>query len=97
MVATTNPPLPDLSKLTINGFHGPPPAEPPELPDDIAAPSPDDPAMDRLRTYVKSLPYSVEPNSHMQNMLDFFLARLVQCVKAKDFDRGFPQWDTMLT
>ncbi|KAI5124439.1 hypothetical protein M0805_008323 [Coniferiporia weirii] len=86
--------LPDISRLTINGHHGPPAVD---IPDDIAHPSVSDPAAERLKTYVKSLPYSVEPNSHMQNMLDSILTRLVQCVRAKDFDPGFLQWDSMLS
>ena len=65
--------------------------------DDIKNASSDDPATDRLKTYVKSLPYSVESNSRMQSMLDFILMRLVQCVKAKDYDPGFLQWDSMIT
>ena len=89
--------LPDLSRLKIHyNFHS---TTTPHhvLPDDIAHPDGDpDPAMDRLRTYVKSLPYPVESYAHMQELLDFILTRLVQCVRAKDFDPGFLQWDSML-
>lgn len=91
------PPLPDISKLNI---HDPGPPKLPqvvEVPDDIRNADSKDPAVDRLKTYVKSLPYSVESNSRMQSMLDFILTRLVQCVKAKDFDPGFLQWDSMIT
>ncbi|KAH8120571.1 ARM repeat-containing protein [Phellopilus nigrolimitatus] len=87
------PRLPDISTLNLHD-HGPPYVE---VPADIEHATDSDPAMERLRTYVKSLPYSVEPNSHMQALLDFILARLVQCVQAKDFDPGFLQWDSMLT
>lgn len=88
--------LPDLSKLKIHDDD--PPGVPITIPDDIEYPQGEhDPAMERLRTYVKSLPYSVESNSHMQELLDFFLTRLLQCVRAKDFDPGFLQWDSMLT
>lgn len=53
--------------------------------------------MVKLRNYAKSLPYSIEPNSKMQEMLDFILLRLAQCVEAKDYDPGLLQWDSMLT
>ena len=93
--------LPDISKLSVQDDTDPPGPErarPPAvvIPDDFTS-LPDDPSMDRLRTYAKSLPYSVEPYSKMQRMLDFFLMRIVQSVKAKDFDPGFLQWDSMLT
>lgn len=91
--------LPDISKLTMHDDPDPPgPPRPPTvaIPDDFPAHT-TDPAMDRLRTYAKSLPYSIEPNSKMQSMLDFFLTRIIQCVKAKDYDPGFLQWDSMLT
>lgn len=86
------PSLPDLSLLNIHD-RGPPI----EIPDDIQYATEGDPAMERLKAYVKSLPYSVESNARMQDMLDFFLSRLVQCIKAKDFDPGFLQWDSMVT
>ena len=52
--------------------------------------------MDKLKTYAAALPYSIEPNSKMQRMLDFFITRIVQCVRAKDYDPGFLQWESML-
>ncbi|TDL28808.1 ARM repeat-containing protein [Rickenella mellea] len=84
------------SAATLN-MHNREPEPPPQLrvPDDIEHSV--DPAIDRLRTYAKSLPYSVEPNSKMQRLLDFYLMRIVQCIKAKDYDPGFMQWDSMLT
>lgn len=88
--------FPDLSRLKIHDDD--PPGVSIAIPDDIEHPQGEpDPAMDRLRTYVKSLPYSVESNSRMQELLDFFLTRLLQCVRARDFDPGFLQWDSMLT
>jgi proteasome activator subunit 4 len=33
----------------------------------------------------------------MQEMLDFIILRIVQCVEAKDYDPGLMQWDSMLT
>jgi len=53
--------------------------------------------LEKLKNYANSLPYSIESNSRMQQMLDFFCLRLCQCVEAKDFDPGFVQWDSMLT
>ena len=32
----------------------------------------------KLQTYAKSLPYSIESNSKMQSLLDFYLMRFVQ-------------------
>ena len=53
--------------------------------------------LEKLKNYAKSLPYSIEDNSKMQEMLDFVCLRLCQCVEAKDFDPGFAQWDSMIT
>ena len=53
--------------------------------------------LEKLKNYAKSLPYSIETNSRMQEMFDFICLRLCQCVEAKDFDPGFAQWDSMLT
>lgn len=66
------------------------------IPEDIENAPAGDPPMDRLRTYVKSLPYAVESNAEMQELLDHILTRLAQCVRAKDFDPGFLQWDSMV-
>jgi proteasome activator subunit 4 len=35
-------------------------------------------ALERLQTYASSLPYSIEPNSKMQEFLDLYLMRIVQ-------------------
>ena len=83
--------LPDLTSLHIHD-PGPPPVV---VPDDILHAT--GPEMQRLKTYAKSLPYSIEPNSKMQGLLDFFLMRMVQALKAKDFDPGFLQWDGMMS
>ncbi|KAG8908485.1 hypothetical protein FRB99_005843 [Tulasnella sp. 403] len=50
----------------------------------------------KLRTYASGLPYSIEPNSEIQKLLDFYLTRITQCVIAKDYDPGLLQWDSML-
>ncbi|KAI1797633.1 hypothetical protein LXA43DRAFT_1126323 [Ganoderma leucocontextum] len=84
----------DISNLTLQD-PGPPPAPPP-ISDDIMHAT-GDRYMVKLRNYAKSIPYSIEPNSRMQEMLDFVLLRLTQCVEAKDYDPGLLQWDSMLT
>ena len=87
--------IPDISNLSI-GDTGPPPLRPsPHIPDDIMHSS--DHYIVKLRNYAQSIPYSIEPNSKMQAMLDFILLRLTQCVEAKDYDPGLLQWDSMLT
>ncbi|KAG8932798.1 hypothetical protein FRC01_012282 [Tulasnella sp. 417] len=43
-------------------------------------------ALNKLKTYAAHLPYSIEPNSDMQNLLDFYLTRITQCIEAKDYD-----------
>jgi len=35
-------------------------------------------AFQKLKTYAKNLPYSIESNSKMQKLLDFYLMRIVQ-------------------
>ena len=75
--------------------HDPGPRRRAPKPDDVLLST--DPAMDRLKNYAKSVPYSIEPNSKMQALLDFFLMRITQCVQSKDYDPGFIQWDSMLT
>jgi len=51
--------------------------------------------VDKLKAYAASLPYSIEPDSHMQRLLDLYITRIIQCVRAKDYD-GFLQWESML-
>ncbi|CDO70270.1 hypothetical protein BN946_scf184942.g70 [Trametes cinnabarina] len=85
--------IPDVSTLSI-GDTGPPSSSP-LIPDDIM--NSDDHYMVKLCNYAKSIPYSVEPNSKMQEMLDYILLRIAECVEAKDYDPGLLQWDSMLT
>ena len=66
------------------------------IPDDIENADTSDPAMNRLRTYVKSLPYPVESNEEMQEKLDLILTRLAQSVRCRDFEPGFLQYDSMV-
>lgn len=80
----------DIAKLSLrNGLR--------TIPDDILHAT--DPAVQKLRTYVKSVPYSesVESYAKMQELLDFIILRLIQSLESKDFDPGFIQWDSMLT
>jgi len=35
-------------------------------------------AIEKLKTYAECLPYSIEPNSEMQKLLDFYLVRITQ-------------------
>ena len=83
--------IPDINGLKLDD---PGPASP-TIPEDIANAT--DRYMVKLRNYCKSLPYTVESNARMQEMLDLILLRLTQCVEAKDYDPGLQQWDSMLT
>lgn len=67
----------------------------PSIPDDIDHAS--DRYLQKLQNYAKNLPYSIESNSRMQQLLDFILERIVQCVEAKDYDPGLLQWDILFT
>ncbi|KAJ3990413.1 hypothetical protein F5890DRAFT_1398687 [Lentinula detonsa] len=57
----------------------------------------DDRYLQKLKSYAKSLPYSIEPYSKMMSMLDFITLRIVQCIEAKDYEVGLLQWDSMLS
>lgn len=57
----------------------------------------DDRYLQKLKSYAKSLPYSIEPYSSMMKILDFIILRIVQCVEAKDYEVGLLQWDSMLS
>ena len=66
-----------------------PPATPPEEGEDRY--------IRKLKIYAKNLPYSIEPESKMMEILDFILLRLTQCAEAKDYDVGLVQWDSLLS
>ncbi|KZV77572.1 hypothetical protein PENSPDRAFT_621096 [Peniophora sp. CONT] len=83
--------LPNVAALSLADAG----AGPPLVPDDIAGS--DDKYLQKLKSYAECLPYSIEPNSHMQSMLNLICTRIVQTVGAKDYDPGFLQWDSMLT
>jgi proteasome activator subunit 4 len=82
----------DIERLTI---HDPDLCALPAIPDDINHAS--DRYLQKLKNYAKNLPYSIEPNSKMQELLDFILRRMVQSVEAKDYDPGLLQWDILFT
>lgn len=85
--------LPDISSLHIDEDRSPWSSV--AIPDDIE--NADDRYMRKLKSYAKSLPYSIEPHSKMIEMLDYILLRITQCIEAKDFDTGMTQWDSFLT
>jgi proteasome activator subunit 4 len=90
--------LPDISSLHLND--GPDlrstNASGEYLPDDIDKTG-GDRYMEKLKSYAKALPYSIDSYSKMTEMLDFILHRLVQSVEARDYGVGFMQWDSMIT
>ncbi|KAJ7456675.1 hypothetical protein FB451DRAFT_613190 [Mycena latifolia] len=51
----------------------------------------------KYREYVRTLPYSIEPESRMVEMLEFTVLRITQCCIARDYEVGFLQWDSMLS
>ncbi|EPQ60969.1 hypothetical protein GLOTRDRAFT_135553 [Gloeophyllum trabeum ATCC 11539] len=90
--------LPDIGSLSLNGTASKMQGAPaPTLPPDIAEADTSDRGMAKLKSYAEALPYSIEPNSKMQDMLNLIITRIVQCVEAKDYDPGFLQWESMLT
>ncbi|KAF9785996.1 hypothetical protein BJ322DRAFT_1005050 [Thelephora terrestris] len=86
--------LKHLSNLSIRDRG--PNGLPDQLPRNSSNISPDR-YLEKLKSYAKSLPYSIESNSEMQAMFEFICLRLCQCIEAKDFDPGFAQWDSMIT
>ncbi|KAJ3917772.1 hypothetical protein F5877DRAFT_79643 [Lentinula edodes] len=84
--------LPDVSALSL---HDPGPSLSHLFPNNIEIQ--DDRYLQKLKSYAKSLPYTIEPYSKMMDMLDFIVLRIVQCVEAKDYEVGFLQWDSMLS
>jgi proteasome activator subunit 4 len=84
--------IPDMSGLTLDDSNG---IRQIEIPDDINHAT--DRYMQKLKIYAKSIPYAIESNERMQDMLDFIILRITQCIEAKDFDPGLIQWDSMIT
>ncbi|KAJ7275353.1 hypothetical protein B0H12DRAFT_1086888 [Mycena haematopus] len=80
--------LPAISLLSIHD-PDPPPVD--------SVPDPSDPALLKYREYVRSIPYGIEPESKLVEMLDFIVLRLTQCCVARDYEPGVLQWDSMLT
>jgi len=67
-----------------------------KIPDDIVEGAKTDPELEKLRIIAQGLPYPIDSNVSMQENLDLILMRIVQCVKARDFDRGLLEWDVCL-
>jgi proteasome activator subunit 4 len=84
-ILNANMDLQNLANLTIDDDHNGPLAEGADR------------YIKKLKAYATSLPYSIESNSKMQEMLDFILLRICQSVEGKDFDPGFLQYDYMIT
>jgi proteasome activator subunit 4 len=84
--------VPDMSRLSLRDSRATASAA---IPQDIDESS--DRYLLKLKNYARSIPYGVESNARMQEMLDFIVLRIVQSVEAKDFDPGMLQWDSMLT
>lgn len=82
--------VPDLSALSLS----PGPTFLHLFPEGVET---DDRYLQKLKSYAKSLPYSIEPYLKMMSILDLILVRIAQCVEAKDYEVGFLQWDSMLS
>lgn len=85
--------IPDVSRLVLDDPG--PEMHQTQIPDDIDHAT--DRYMQKLKLYAKSIPYAIESNARMQDMLDLILRRITQCVEAKDFEPGLVQWDSMIT
>ena len=57
---------------------------------------PDDPRLSCLGLPL-SLPYEVETLAEMDDRLELIACRLVECVKAREWDAGFRMWDSALS
>ncbi|KAH7104159.1 hypothetical protein BKA62DRAFT_635182 [Auriculariales sp. MPI-PUGE-AT-0066] len=53
------------------------------------------PGLEKLKAIADSLPYSIESNSKMQELLDFYIARMVQAIRANSWD-GMLQYESMI-
>ncbi|KAK7694364.1 hypothetical protein QCA50_001550 [Cerrena zonata] len=85
-----DPGPPSHSRGILNDVHEP------YIPEDIAQAT-DDRDMVKLKHYARLLPYSIESNKKVQQLFEFILLRITQCVEAKDYDPGLQQWDSMVT
>ncbi|KAF7319927.1 Membrane protein [Mycena kentingensis (nom. inval.)] len=52
--------------------------------------------LEKYKLYIRQLPYTVEPETKLQEMLDFIVLRLTQACAARDYEVGFLQQDTLL-
>lgn len=90
MLAAKAMTLPDISSLTLHDPHD-------ASTNLVHLPNEHERAIQKFKTYAKSIPYSIEPSSKLEEILDFILLRICQCVEAKDYEPGLVQWDSMLT
>ncbi|KAF5355656.1 hypothetical protein D9756_004216 [Leucocoprinus leucothites] len=88
--------LPDIGALHINGVSSNSQHCNTITPPDRVEPTGVDKELEKLKNLARLLPYSIEPESQMQQTLDFIIKRICQAVEAQDYDVGFQQWDTML-
>ncbi|WVQ81077.1 hypothetical protein IAT38_003199 [Cryptococcus sp. DSM 104549] len=58
--------------------------------------NPDDPRLSSLGSQL-ALPYEVETLAEMDDKLDYICSRLVECVRAREFNVGFRVWDGALS
>jgi proteasome activator subunit 4 len=87
--------LPDIGMLRINGVSASSQHRNTATPPDLVEPN-GNWEVEKLKNLARLLPYSIEPDSQMQKMLDSIILRICQAVEAQDYDVGFLQWDTML-
>lgn len=85
-----------LSEMQLTEASSTTPASAVKIPDDIIEGAKTDPSLEKLRLIAQNLPYPIESNAYMQGILDHILMRIVQCVKARNFDRSLMDWDEHL-
>ncbi|KXN83586.1 Proteasome activator complex subunit 4 [Leucoagaricus sp. SymC.cos] len=89
--------LPDIGRLHLNDV----PASSQHLDttfqQDLAESNGINKEVEKLKDLARLLPYSIEPESQMQQTLDLIIMRICQAIEAQDYDVGFLQWDTMLS
>jgi proteasome activator subunit 4 len=88
--------LPDIGSLYINSVPVSSQQCDTITPPGIPEPNGINKEVEKLKNLARLLPYSIEPDSRMQQILDFIIKRICQAVEAQDYDVGFLQWDTML-
>ncbi|KLO18849.1 hypothetical protein SCHPADRAFT_819201 [Schizopora paradoxa] len=85
-----------LSEMRLADSNDTTSSTPVKIPDDIIEGAKTDRSLEKLRLIAQNLPYPIESNAHMQENLDHILMRIVQCVKARNFDRSLMDWNEHL-